>query len=121
MTTLLPFPANARGPDALPQTRAPAILGLRFGDGYRQECQDGISGEKVTQVQVSWSKLTTPEKIVIDLFFEERSGDRFYYTLPGDTEPMVYICKTWTPTVTAFGVWNIEATWDRVPDTDGLP
>jgi phage-related protein len=115
--SVLPLPPVPGLDFPVAAARTPALLGLRFGDSYRQECQDGIFGEKQTDVSVIWSKLTTQHKVIIDSFLRERGGyQSFSYSMPRSITVHTYICKTWKCTEIAFNNWTISASWSRVPD-----
>ncbi len=117
--SLLPVPSGPKISFPINENRNPAVLSLMFGDSYTQECQDGISGEKTTDVSVTWTKLTRFEKDVIDAFLDERGGvERFYYTMPGASAYHVYTCAEWELTEINFNNWTITAKWKRTPNTD---
>lgn len=105
----------------LPADTTPVVLGVRFGDGYRQECQDGVAAETAGVLPVAWKNLSTPAKLIIDNFLEERGGvGRIAYAIPGSGETRAYICRQWQVSERAFNVWDITATFIRTPDTDGV-
>ncbi len=107
----LSFPLN--------ENRNPAVLSLTFGDSYTQECQDGISGEKTTDVVATWTKLNRFQKDQLDQFFDERGGvERFYYTMPGASAYHVYTCPEWELTELGFNNWTLTSKWKRTPNTD---
>lgn len=118
ISPLMPHPIIPGMDFTIQEVRQPTLLAVSFADNYMQECQDGISGEKQTTVTVTWVFLTRMLKETLDTFYHTLAGaGRFPFTLPGGSSK-VYVCKTWLPQEISYNNWTLQATWDRVPDSD---
>ncbi len=111
------FPINALGPTygSKPQ-KEHRVLSASFGDGYSQRVLDGLN-TVIESWDMNWEVLTLSEKDVIVNFLDSMAGYKaFGYTMPGETVRKKWICKKYSATPLARGIYSLTATFERVYD-----
>lgn len=85
-----------------------SLLEAEFGDGYSQTMPRGKNHIR-RKLSLVWDALTKSQAQEIDDFFQKRLGyEAFYYTPPGESEPLIWTCKEWSHG-TQGGVWTFTA------------
>ncbi|MEN6621495.1 MAG: phage tail protein [Smithella sp.] len=70
----------------------PRILRAEFGDGYSQRAADGLNTNPI-KVTLNFDALSVAQADQVFNFLQARAGwDSFYYTLPRETTPRLFIC-----------------------------
>jgi phage-related protein len=112
----LPVPFNPpRAPSiGLVEEVSPRVISVVFGDGYSQDCPDGINTVLAT-MPVTWNRLAKEEADAIFDFFRALAGvERFTYRIPGETRERLWVCRSWRRTWLPGGKFSIAAQWQEV-------
>nr|BAR26353.1 Phage-related protein (COG4718) [uncultured Mediterranean phage uvMED]BAR26433.1 Phage-related protein (COG4718) [uncultured Mediterranean phage uvMED] len=87
---------------------------VQFGDGYKKLVNYGLNND-LKKYNFKFENKTTTEKNTIVNFLEAREGtDPFDYTAPDQSSSSKYICKNWTETFTAAGLFTITVVFEEV-------
>ena len=94
----------------------PRVNSAQFGSGYSQRSTFGINNDLKTW-DLTWENLTLAEANDIEDFLEARGGvQAFNWSPPDETNTYVWICKAWTKTLPYSNLFNIQATFEEVPE-----
>jgi len=116
MPSFLTFPYALGPTTSAARTVQPRILKTEFGDGYGQRVVDGINAIRRIY-NVSWEDISRVDANLIDDFFAARSAaEAFYWTPPGASTPLLWVCDNWTRTHTTVTLDSIQATFTQVFD-----
>lgn len=78
--------------------KQPRIIKISYGDGYEARAGDGINATPL-MTDLNFTALTNSEAEAIDDFFMTQGGYiPFYYTLPDEASPRLFVCEKWTRT-----------------------
>jgi phage-related protein len=70
------------------------VLLASFGDGYEQGVAVGFDNVR-GQYTLQWDILTTEQRDDIEGFFTNQGGTTFQYTLPTESTPRFFKCRSW--------------------------
>lgn len=90
----------------------PAVMTVKFGDGYEQRVGDGIHN-----LSRKWSVTfkDTPTIIgQIDSFLTTANGISNFDWTPYYGSTGKWICKSWKPMLDTYGQWSLSATFEEV-------
>lgn len=90
----------------------------QFGDGYEQRVVDGINATP-RSVSLTCAILTASEKTTLVNFLKARGGwDSFYYTLPSESTPRLWVCDDSVKTSSVDGgvLWDVSFSLREVFD-----
>jgi phage-related protein len=116
MAVYLPFPYALGPTTSASRTVQPRVLKTDFGDGYGQRLSDGINSIRRIY-SLSWDDISRVDANTIDDFFLARKGhEAFYWTPPGASSPLLWVCETWTRVHSTATLDSIQATFTQVFD-----
>lgn len=95
------------------ETVQPRVRTIRFGDGYEQRASFGINTQPRTWTLTFNNKLTT-EADQIEDFFAARAGVESFDWTPPSGAAGKWVCRSWSKSVNAPGVFTINATFEEV-------
>jgi phage-related protein len=87
----------------------------KFGDGYSQRSLDGLNAVERT-LALTWPPLTQAQADAIESFLDDHAGQAFFYALPGDAAPRLWICRQWEMSHREGDSWTLSATLEEVFD-----
>tara|TARA_R100001443_G_scaffold33437_2_gene47354 strand:- start:9126 stop:9461 length:336 start_codon:yes stop_codon:yes gene_type:complete len=91
----------------------PLIRSVKFGDGYEQRIQMGLSRDpKVWNLR--FSNRTDTERDNILNFFEARKGIESFDWTPPRGSASKWVCSTWSTEMTVSGFSSVLATFREV-------
>jgi phage-related protein len=105
-TLTLPVPPSQSG---YTEETTYRVQTAKFGDGYEQRVADGINFQ-VVNVTLTCALLDSTEKGDLIDFFNARGGyESFYYTLPSEASPRLWVCQDPIQVTSAeANLWNVS-------------
>lgn len=98
-------------------TFTPDVNSLQFGDGYEQRQANGINNN-LGVYPVTFNNRTQDEGLAILAFLNNCGGvTTFLWTPPFGTDPIVVVCKSWTPTASEGNTISTSATFEQRIET----
>ena len=96
--------------------KEPRILRAEFGDGYSQRAGDGLNTDPI-KVTLNFDALTVEQADQVFNFLSARAGwDSFYYTLPRESSPRIFICPKFSRQYVLPNTDAITAEFEEVFD-----
>lgn len=87
----------------------PRVLKSDLGDGYTQRVGNGIN-IILLKPTFSWTNLRKAQGMDIVNFFRAHKGYiPFYFTIPQESSPRVFICSSWKWKAISGGFMNISS------------
>ena len=103
---------------------APKVLVANFGDGYEQRVQFGINAN-LQKWNLTFKSRGDAEASAIDGFLQAAGGlNSFYWTPPGQTAALKFVCRKWTKTPVAGNgtaaapayIWDLSVPLEQVAE-----
>ena len=92
------------------RTKRARVRQVRFGDGYLLVAPDGINNIEYGY-RLTWTGLARAEAEELDSFFTAHAGATpFEWTPPGETEPLLWTCESWSDSRSTPGRARVSAT-----------
>jgi phage-related protein len=76
-------------------TDTPRMISNQFGDGYAQDSPDGLN-VWTGKVNLTWSPVPVDTALAIRNFLRAQVGAPFFYTLPREIAPRLWVCTSMT-------------------------
>lgn len=108
---------NTFSPPLRPTSTAPKykarVKKNDFDDGYCQIITDGLRPWRIESMELSWDYVKFADAVTIETFFKEQAGKPFYWTLPNEQTPRVFLCTELSPSY-ASGKCSLSASLEEV-------
>ena len=97
------------------QKKKPAVLSVKFGDGYEQRAQFGIN-QNPRMWDLQFNGKTETEADAIDNFLTAEKGVTYFNWTPPQGAAGKWICRNWDISLVDIDCYNITATFEEVFD-----
>jgi phage-related protein len=95
--------------------KKPAVLSIKFGDGYEQRAQFGIN-QNPRIWNLSFNGRTETEATAIDAFLTAEAGTDWFNWTPPLGAAGKWICRDWDVSIVEIDCYNISASFEEVFD-----
>lgn len=94
----------------------PRVLVNKFGNGYEQRTADGLNNNPISGT-LSWDALSqTQLDEIVDFMRTKNAVDPFYYTFPGDVDPVLLKATKWSKSFKQAGTYGLSVSIMQVFD-----
>jgi phage-related protein len=92
----------------------PNVYPVKFGDGYEQRISVGINTNKQIH-NLTFSQRSQTEADAIRAFLRTAAAvNAFQWTPPGDSSPLVFVCRKWNRRIDKASLYTITCTFEQV-------
>lgn len=94
-------------------THKPAVLQMKFGNGYSQRAQDGINNDPRVFMLVFQSRSDTEAQAIEDFLSSHGGWQAFYWSPVPNQAQATFICQNFQRIPTAHNLNTVNATFEE--------